>query len=257
MKTTIIIISFLLVGFSATAQDVITLKNGEDIQAIVQEINEVDIKYKKFDNPNGPNYTLKKSEILMIRYANGSKDVFADIVAPVVESTPTPTPTIKRQHQIEIPPNPLSVQGTKNKIFDNFGVQLSKQDVRNVMKNVPEALNLYNSGKNLRGDGTVFTYVSIGCCAMALFQTTKSWGTSYTTDEELKQIKKEGRKGWYWLGGALVSNIISRRCLSSGNNKIKESVAVYNNEIGQKQTSDVSMNFGITQSGGIGLTINF
>jgi len=63
---------------NAFAQDVITLKNGGEIQAYVQEIGEFDIKYKKFDNPNGPSYTLKKSEIFMIWYVNGSRDVFVN-----------------------------------------------------------------------------------------------------------------------------------------------------------------------------------
>jgi len=71
------------------AQDVITLKNGDDIQALVQKIGEVDVKYKKFDNPNGPNYTLKKAEIFMIRYANGSRDVFADNTRPSPPVTKT------------------------------------------------------------------------------------------------------------------------------------------------------------------------
>ena len=66
---------------SAFAQDVITLKNAEEIQAIVQEIGEVEIKYKKFENPNGPNYTLKRSEIFTIKYENGSRDVFVNEVA--------------------------------------------------------------------------------------------------------------------------------------------------------------------------------
>ena len=48
------------------AQDIITLKNGEDIKVFVQKIRETDVTYKKFDNPKGHNYTLKKSEILII-----------------------------------------------------------------------------------------------------------------------------------------------------------------------------------------------
>ncbi|MCL2131201.1 MAG: hypothetical protein FWH36_01910 [Lentimicrobiaceae bacterium] len=74
----LILISVIGFGFFANAQDVITLKNGDDIKALVQEIGDVDIKYKKIENPSGPNYTLKKSEILMIRYANGSKDIFSE-----------------------------------------------------------------------------------------------------------------------------------------------------------------------------------
>lgn len=40
------------------------------------EINQTDVKYKKFDNQNGPAFTLLKSDILMIRYENGTKDIF-------------------------------------------------------------------------------------------------------------------------------------------------------------------------------------
>ena len=79
----LIFVAVIGFGISIKAQDVITLKNGTDINAVVQEISDVEIKYKKFDNPNGPNYTLKKSEILMIRYANGSKDIFSEEEKPI------------------------------------------------------------------------------------------------------------------------------------------------------------------------------
>ncbi|MDL2308431.1 hypothetical protein LJC68_00250 [Bacteroidales bacterium OttesenSCG-928-B11] len=50
------------------AQDVIILKNGDDIQALVQEIENENVKYKTFDNPNGPIYTLKKISNTPISY---------------------------------------------------------------------------------------------------------------------------------------------------------------------------------------------
>lgn len=58
------------------AQDVITKRNGEDINAKILEVNQNDIKYKKADNLNGPTFTISKSDILMVRYENGSKDIF-------------------------------------------------------------------------------------------------------------------------------------------------------------------------------------
>ena len=81
-KTWLIFFTLCCYIAGAFAQDVITLKNGEDIESLVQEIGDVDIKYKKFDNPNGPNYTMKKAEIFMIRYANGTKDVFLESTQP-------------------------------------------------------------------------------------------------------------------------------------------------------------------------------
>ncbi len=77
MKKIISMVFFLLfVGGIANAQDLITKKNGEDIQAKILEVNDSDIKYKRWDNLEGPTFTLKKSEILIVRYENGTNEVF-------------------------------------------------------------------------------------------------------------------------------------------------------------------------------------
>ncbi len=55
----------------------IVMKNGDEIPAKVFEIGDTEIKYKKCDNQNGPTYSLKKEDVLMVKYPNGSKDVFA------------------------------------------------------------------------------------------------------------------------------------------------------------------------------------
>ena len=61
------------------AQDVIVTKTGEEIKGKVLDIGLTEVKYKKYDNQNGPTYTLKKSDIFMIKYENGDKDVFNEI----------------------------------------------------------------------------------------------------------------------------------------------------------------------------------
>jgi hypothetical protein len=58
--------------------DTIKLKNGEEISAIVSEVNPGEVKYKKCDNKTGPTYAVKRSNISMITYANGSKDYFGN-----------------------------------------------------------------------------------------------------------------------------------------------------------------------------------
>ncbi|NQU35172.1 MAG: hypothetical protein HQ521_18255 [Bacteroidetes bacterium] len=67
----------LLFGLHLTGQDYIILVNGDEIEAKVLEINDKNIDYKKFSNINGPTYHLKKSEIFMIKYQSGDKDVFS------------------------------------------------------------------------------------------------------------------------------------------------------------------------------------
>jgi hypothetical protein len=76
MKKIIILLSLFLYSSVGFAQDVLTKKNGEDILAKVLEVNTTEIKYKKSENPNGPTFTILKSEVLLIRYENGTKDVF-------------------------------------------------------------------------------------------------------------------------------------------------------------------------------------
>ena len=52
------------------------MKSGDDIKAKVLEVTQTEIKYKKFESMEGATYTINKSEVLMIRYQDGTKDVF-------------------------------------------------------------------------------------------------------------------------------------------------------------------------------------
>lgn len=70
-----IVITFLTI-ISCFSQDLITLKSGEDINAKIIEVGLTDIKYKKMDNVDGPSFTILKSDVLMTRYKNGTKDVY-------------------------------------------------------------------------------------------------------------------------------------------------------------------------------------
>jgi len=58
------------------AQDVIIKTNLSEIQAKVTEITDEFAKYKKWDNPDGPLYTLSLKEIAKIKYQNGSEEVY-------------------------------------------------------------------------------------------------------------------------------------------------------------------------------------
>ena len=58
------------------SQDIITKKSGEDIKANISEVGINEIKYKKFENQEGPTYSILKQDILIVRYSNGSKDIF-------------------------------------------------------------------------------------------------------------------------------------------------------------------------------------
>lgn len=69
--------SVLLFGAaSVSAQDVITMKNGEDVLAKVLEIDAENVKYRMFGEPDGAIYTTPKSQVLLIRHESGRNEVF-------------------------------------------------------------------------------------------------------------------------------------------------------------------------------------
>ncbi|HET7178432.1 MAG TPA: hypothetical protein VFI14_01845 [Chryseosolibacter sp.] len=71
--------AIVLAIFSSTfcfSQDIITTRSGDDIEAKVLKVGLTEVEYKRFDNPDGPLFSILKSEVLLIRYENGTKDVF-------------------------------------------------------------------------------------------------------------------------------------------------------------------------------------
>ena len=69
---------FLSTLFTCFSQDIILKRDGNEIKALVSEVLDETIKYHKFDNQSGPAYSIKKSDVFMITYKNGSKDIFKD-----------------------------------------------------------------------------------------------------------------------------------------------------------------------------------
>lgn len=82
-----LILSLLsVVSLSAFAQDVIICRNGDEITSKVLKVSKTEIEYKKWSNQDGPSYTLDKSEVFMIKYKNGEKDVFKE--EPATQTAP-------------------------------------------------------------------------------------------------------------------------------------------------------------------------
>ena len=77
-KFLLVLVATMGVSLSAVAQDVIVLKNAEEVQAKVESVGVQEVIYRKWENVEGPTYTLPKSDILFVKYANGQKDVFSN-----------------------------------------------------------------------------------------------------------------------------------------------------------------------------------
>ncbi|MCB8994069.1 MAG: DUF4190 domain-containing protein [Bacteroidales bacterium] len=57
--------------------DLMTLMSGEELNVKIIEIGLDVIKYKKCENLEGPVISIRKSDVLMIKYSNGTKDIIA------------------------------------------------------------------------------------------------------------------------------------------------------------------------------------
>ncbi len=94
MKKSLLLLILLLNVAKIHAQDIIILKSGDEIKSMVVEVLSDQIKYKKFENKTGPSYGIEKSKIFMIRYANGSKDVFNQ-ASSTPKAAPAPRPVVR------------------------------------------------------------------------------------------------------------------------------------------------------------------
>ena len=75
MKIIITLILTSIILFS-NAQDIIIYKDGSEKQTKVLKISANEVVFKKYSNLKGPEYTESKSNIFMIKYESGDKDVF-------------------------------------------------------------------------------------------------------------------------------------------------------------------------------------
>jgi len=68
MKSLIALSVAIMFTSLISGQDVITKRDGTELKAKVVEIGVNEIKYKNFDNLDGPNYVCLKSDVFMIKF---------------------------------------------------------------------------------------------------------------------------------------------------------------------------------------------
>ena len=79
MKNLFLIIILAFSSSIIKAQDTLTMRSGEIIIVKIIEVGSTEVKYKKVTNINGPIFSTLKSDLILIRYENGSKDDFSSI----------------------------------------------------------------------------------------------------------------------------------------------------------------------------------
>jgi hypothetical protein len=230
LKNLIAITLFLINMLNiALAQDIITLKNGDEINAKVTEIELNAIKYKKFDNQAGPTYTVSKADVFMIKYENGTKDIF--------DYQPVTTEEVSSENGANIQTGAVGkLTSAKGGTVMKDKQKLKPYEVKAIMNTNYAALKRYKGARAFNTLGIIFSV--IGGIDIGL-------GISYA-------VQGYDATGNFLAGGIEIG--IGLIFGSVSNNKTYSSVLIYNS--GLKNQPSSSLNLGLTPNG-LGLCLHF
>jgi hypothetical protein len=225
----------ILVGFSgsAIAQDLLILKSGKEIKVKIVEEGTDLIKYREFDNPSGPLYTVNKANIASITYEKGSK-VTRDTK---VGETEKPSAAVSQQDNLS-----PTLTAKKKNVYLN-GVVQAPRSIRLIMEDQPEALRQYESGRKLCRLGN--------SCAYGVMITSFVFSQIVNKKETSEEKIHAGIPGLVIDGGFIVAAIIMT---VTGKSKIRNSVNLYNSSLSKPVS--YKLDFGL-QTNGIGLALKF
>jgi hypothetical protein len=226
---------FLLSVLSGTAfaQDLLILKSGKELKVkIVEEGTDI-IKYREFDNPSGPLYSVTKANVASIKYEKGNKST-QEIKSGESE---------KRPSDISTQPITIGMLTAKKKNVFLDGVMQAPRSVRLLMEDQPEAFKLYQSGRKL--------YRLSNSCAFGVMITSFAFSQIVNKKETSEEKIRAGIPGLVIDGGFIVAAIIMS---ASGKSKIRSSVDMYNFSLNKPVS--YKLEFGL-QENGIGLALKF
>lgn len=75
----------LFITLSLTAQDIIVTTDARKIEAKILEVSKSEIKYKEFDNIDGPTFILETAEISSITFSNGKVRLYNQPSEPAAQ----------------------------------------------------------------------------------------------------------------------------------------------------------------------------
>ncbi|MCB9191056.1 MAG: hypothetical protein H6603_00375 [Flavobacteriales bacterium] len=85
MKNTVLLFAIAILSISQSfAQDRLFFLNGDETDVKITEVSSSEVKYKRMDNLEGPTFSTLKTELFMIKYANGDKEMMATQTAEPV-----------------------------------------------------------------------------------------------------------------------------------------------------------------------------
>jgi hypothetical protein len=119
MKRILTILCLLMAVCNLSAQDKIVKINGDTILAKVQAITSNEISYKKYNNQQGPVYTMERREVAQIIYENNTVESFSPGASKSKNSDLKGKNKLYGNNIISL--QPAKIFGSKNNVYTGGG----------------------------------------------------------------------------------------------------------------------------------------
>lgn len=255
-------ILFLCTTFvcSIFAEDVIITRDAEKINAIVTEVSETEVKYKKVDNPNGPVFVIATAKIASIMYQNGDVQTFKEQPAAQTnqvkyyETQPTYDlwgnadygAALGAMNANNIPFIPGQTIVPTNTGYGYGDVHMDNNTYAAFLKRTcPDASMVYEAGK-------VAEVIGVGFCSAAA--AIGFWALIWMSIDPSLETSKSYAIGISVSVGASLALGVPLWVIGAKNKK--RSVEMFNTSCGLEQAPPVTMSLNASQNG-IGLALNF
>ena len=211
--------------------DVIIKTNSEKIEALIQEVSDTEVRYRKANNPNGPMFVIKTSDISSILYANG------DVQAIAHETLNTEFQNIQKGHMLRVG-NTYSIDG---KILDSYQIKPF------LSKNCIEAFDYYNKWDVTEKTG--WSFLAIGpvlCLPVGLTMFAFGYRPGL------------GISGVVFMAVGAAMTVVSVPLIACGNVNKKQVNEVYNTYCSNKYNAfnNIELKLNASQNG-LGLALCF
>lgn len=216
-RFSVIFISILFCSVLGFSQDQIFLRSGEKIDVRVIEVTPEFIKYKSKANPEGPLYSKKITDVLLITYANGTTEVYeVEKVVSASTKNKNDTAMIINSHSLALNFVPLLYQQLEldyQYLFPNrvIGISFPITYVMNpgITRSLNEFALLWSAGSDLKfyfdGQKSVSFYVGFG------FDVGQAESISYYTEEIVEYDEFTGLTypGYNYVNEDVTNNFYS------------------------------------------------
>jgi hypothetical protein len=225
------------------AQDIIVLKNKTTIKAKVLTISINGIEYKNFENLEGPICKLPVNDIFSLQYENGVIENLSIFQTQITEESP------KDEKKEWDSSNELFVRANHT-IYNYYGEELDKNEIKNILKICPEALDVWQSSFRAKRASIAMMILTPAILTSGVVCATLGFWAGLFGDESLLWI---GTTCMLPIG--IFTGIMIPVTLTIRNRCVQEAVSMYNGYLRAK--TKLSLNFGITPSGNVGFLVKF